>query len=75
MINNDIVSENFYFSYSEDLTVSFKRKIKKQNDDSSESKFFWNEKNIDFLLSSQISKPWTVPLIQGYVDSITEKGI
>lgn len=71
MINTDIVGENFYFSYSEDLTVSFKRKLKKQSDDSSESKFFWNQKNLDFLNDSKISKPWIVPMIQGYVDTVS----
>jgi hypothetical protein len=52
------------------LTVSFKQKLKRK-EDFSESKFFWNEKNIEFLQESQIKKPWIIPIIQGYVDTIS----
>ena len=60
------MQQNFYFSYTYDLTNSSQR-ASKSKDPHPDMRFMWNHFIYNNFMSKQVSKGWRLPIIQGYV--------
>lgn len=70
-IRTNILNDNFYFCYKENLTLTYDKKMMNPEGESSPcKKYFWNEDLLKVFHRHKLEKCWQVPILQGYISEI-----
>lgn len=68
-VRSEIINDNFYFCYKEDLTLSYDKKMMNPKL-ITERKYFWNEDMLKIFARHKLPLCWRIPIMQGYVSEI-----
>lgn len=64
-------NSGFYYSYYTDLTVNMQHDGRRHKQ--TDTKYFWNFNILKDFRFQNVSEKWTVPVIQGYVETTTQR--
>lgn len=65
-VRSEIINDNFYFCYKEDLSLSYDKKLMNPKL-ITERKYFWNEDMLKIFARHKLPLCWRIPIMQGYV--------
>lgn len=66
-MGENIVSNNFYFCYQIDLTLTYQKRLQNR---STERKYLWNQNMLLMFTHYRLPSCWRIPIIQGHVKEL-----